>query len=65
MSYVRRYDKSRNSRIYLILSLIIFFIGSLIWIFCIFLTEGNVLPFGIISDPLTFIAVCLLARQRK
>lgn len=65
LSYLRRFDKSRNTKLYLITSLIIFFVGSFLWMILTFVGKGLVLPFGIISDPFTFIFVIFLARQRK
>lgn len=65
LSYLRRFDKSRNTRLYLITSLITFLVGSFIWMIFTFIGNGIVLPFGIVTDPFTFTFIILLSRTRK
>ena len=64
LSYLRRFDTSRNTRIYYIIGVTVLSIGSLIWLLITLGSPIN-LPFGIITDPLTIILVFCFAYRRK
>ena len=48
LSYLRRFDKSRSSLIYLLVGYFSFYFGSLVWIFADMITIHS-LPFAILS----------------
>lgn len=64
LSYLRRFDQSKNTRIYMITAGSTLFIGSLFWwLLNIFVPFS--MPFGIISQPAMIITFCLFAFKRK
>jgi hypothetical protein len=48
LSYLRRFDSSRNTTIYLIMATITFFIGGIAWMFISVVSPVS-FPFGLIS----------------
>ena len=64
LSYFHRFDKSRNTKIYLIASSIAFFVGAIIWIVVTSLSPIN-FPFESITSPLMLALVVLFAYNRK
>jgi hypothetical protein len=48
LSYLRRFDVTRNSNVYLITSTLLFFLGAIAWMF-ISIFNTFVFPFGLIS----------------
>lgn len=48
LSFLRRFDSSRNTTLYLILATITFFIGGVAWMFISIASPVN-LPFGLVS----------------
>ena len=63
LAYLRRFDTSRNTYVYIITSSILFFLGAISWYFT---TLGPVaLPFGLISWPCMFGLVCVFAYRRR
>ena len=64
LSYLRRFDSSRNTNVYVVTYLIMFFSGSILWmILSIF--SPIALPFGIIAEPLILIFIPFFAWKRK
>ena len=64
LSYMRRFDSSRNAKVYMITSLLIFFFGSLLWmILSVF--SPVALPFGVIAEPLILLLIPFFAWKRK
>lgn len=64
ISYLRRFDTSRNTNIYLITSGILFAMGSLTWMLSSVISSVP-LPFGLIAEPAMIGLVCLFAYNRK
>ncbi len=64
LSYLRRFDSSRNTNVYLVTSAILFLIGGVAWVFVNIPAEVT-FPFGLISEPLMFGLVCVFAYQRR
>lgn len=48
MSYMRRFDTSRNTKVYIITCVTVFLVGSLIWM-AISVATSQSLPFGLIA----------------
>ena len=64
LSYLRRFDLSRSTNIYLIIGLISFYFGSLMWML-IDMETIHSLPFAIITEPVTILIVCVQAFRRN
>lgn len=64
ISYLRRFDKSRGTFLYLIIGYVSFYFGSLIWMI-IDMSTKHALPLAIISDPILTIAVVMFAHKRN
>ena len=64
LSYLRRFDTSRNTHVYLVTSAILFLIGGIAWVF-VNLPAEVTFPFGLISEPCMFGLVCIFAYQRR
>ncbi len=64
MSYMRRFDDSRNTKIYFITCISMFFVGSLVWLAMSIATEES-FPFGLVAEPATLGFVALFAWKRK
>ena len=63
-SYLRRFDASRSTRLYLIIGCVTFFIGGISWMF-LSIASPVTLPFGFISEPCMFGLVCMFAYRRR
>ena len=64
LSYLRRFDSSRNTTIYLIIATVTFFIGGIAWMFISVVSPVS-FPFGLISEPFMFGLVCIFAYRRR
>lgn len=64
LSYFHRFDKSRNTNIYVITSSVAFFAGSMLWIIITSFSTVN-LPFQSVTEPAMLILVILFAYNRK
>ena len=64
IAYLRRYDYSRDSRLYFVLGNILFVISTFLWISIQSITV-HALPFSLITYPFLFIPVLILAYQRN
>jgi len=64
LSYLRRFDVTRNSNVYLITSTSLFFLGTIAWMF-ISIFNPFIFPLGLISEPCMFGLVCLFAYRRR
>ena len=63
-SYLRRFDTTRNTTVYLITTTVLFLVGSIAWAF-INTASPVSLPFGVISFPCMFGLICLFAFRRR
>lgn len=64
LSYLRRFDTSRNTRVYLITATVLFLLGGVAWVF-VSIPSAVTFPFGLISEPCMFGLVCVFAYQRR
>jgi hypothetical protein len=64
LSYLRRFDSSRNTNVYLITSSILFFVGGIAWMF-ISIANPFTFPLGLVSEPCMFGLVCIFAYRRR
>ena len=64
MSYMRRFDSSRNTTVYLLICVGFFFIGSIIWML-ISIFSSDSWPFGLIAEPLILAFIAFFAWKRK
>lgn len=64
VSYLRRFDQSRSTRIYLTTAVATYFIGSVIWWIANALSYYP-LPFDAFCEPIMIIAFTLFAFKRK
>lgn len=64
LSYLRRFDSSRNTNVYLITSTGLFLAGSIGWMF-ISIANPFIFPLGLISEPAMIILVALFAYKRR
>ena len=64
MSYMRRFDSSRNTNVYLITSVVLFLFGALMWMFVSIISPYS-WPFGLIAEPLMISLVSFFAWKRK
>lgn len=64
MSFLRRFDVSRNTNIYFITAVGVFIAGSTVWMF---ISIGSIhsWPFEIVTGPLMIILVTLFAYKRR
>jgi hypothetical protein len=63
-SYLRRFDTSRSTNLYLITASATFFLGGIGWMF-LSIASPIEFPFGFISEPCMFGLVCLFAYRRR
>lgn len=63
-AYLRRFDTSRNTKVYLVTTTVLFLVGSIAWAF-INTASPVSLPFGCISFPCMFGLICLFAFRRR
>lgn len=64
ISYLRRFDKSRGTYLYIIIGNISFYCGSLFWMICDMNTE-HALPLAILTDPIIVIFILFFANRRN
>lgn len=64
MSYMRRFDTSRNTNVYLITCIVLFLVGSLLWMF-VSVVSPHSWPFGLIAEPSMLGLVAFFAWKRK
>lgn len=64
ISYLRRFDKSRGTFLYLLIGYGSFYVGSILWM-VVDMSTRHALPMAIISDPVTTIAICFFAMRRN
>ena len=64
MSYMRRFDTSRNTNVYLITCITLFFAGSILWMF-VSIFSPHSWPFGLIAGPAILGLVSFFAWKRK
>ena len=64
MAYLRRFDSSRSTNVYLITSIICFFLGSLLWMLVTIVSPES-WPFGLIAEPANLALVSFFAWKRK
>jgi hypothetical protein len=63
-SYLRRFDTSRSTKIYLIIGTLTFLMGGISWMFISIITPVS-LPFGLISELCMFSLICLFSFRRR
>lgn len=64
MSYMRRFDTSRSTNVYLITCVVLFFCGSILWMF-ISIFSPHSWPFGLVAEPAMIGLVSFFAWKRK
>lgn len=64
ISYLRRFDKSRGTFLYLLIGYGSFYFGSILWMI-IDMNTHHSLPMAIVSDPITTIIICIFAIRRN
>lgn len=64
MSYMRRFDSSRNTRVYIITCVCVFLFGSLVWL-VISIVSKDSWPFGLIAEPAALSLISFFAWKRK
>ena len=64
VAYLRRFDSSRNTMVYFVVSMGCFLAGSILWMFLSILSPDS-LPFGLIAEPLNLFLVIFFAWRRK
>lgn len=64
VSYLRRFDQSRNTKIYLVTCIISYFFGSVIWWVCDTFSFYPI-PFDAICVPIMIISFTIFAFKRK
>ena len=64
VSFLRRFDSSRNTTLYVILATITFFIGGIAWMF-ITIASPVSFPFGLVSEPCMIGLVCVFSYRRR
>ena len=64
LSYLRRFDVSRSTNIYLKVGLWSFYLGSATWML-VDMGIRHSLPFGVISEPVAIAVICLVSRKRN
>ena len=62
-SYLRRFDTSRGTTLYLITVTVIFIVGGLAWMF-ISVASPVEFPFGLVSEPSLFGSIIVFAYRR-
>jgi len=64
MSYLRRFDVSRNTNIYFLTSITVFVIGSVVWMI---ISIGSVhsWPFEIVTGPTMMGLIVIFAYKRR
>ncbi len=63
MSYLRRFDSSRNTSVYVITVTVLFMVGSALWMVISVLSIHS-WPLGIVTGPTVLVAVSLFAYKR-
>ena len=64
ISYLRRFDQSRNTNIYLVTSIIAYFLGSIIW-WIVNAFSYYPIPYSAFCEPLMMITFSIFAFKRK
>ena len=64
MAYLRRFDTSRNTAVYMLTSVVCFFLGALLWMF-VSIASADSWPFGLIAEPANLALVAFFAWKRK
>ena len=64
ISYLRRFDKSKGTCLYLIIGYVSFYIGSILWMLADLATE-HTLPLAIIAAPISVAVVIFFAFRRN
>lgn len=64
ISYLRRFDLSRSTWVYLIIGYASQYLGSMVWLFIDSSTD-HTLPLGLICDPLLLAIVIIFAYRRN
>lgn len=64
MAYMRRFDSSRNTKVYIITCVSVFFVGSLIWML-ISIASKDSWPYGLVAEPATLGFISFFAWKRK
>lgn len=64
ISYLRRFDQSRNTNIYLITSVLSYFVGSVIW-WIVNVFSQYPIPFSAFCEPIMIITFSIFAFKRK
>lgn len=63
-SYLLRFDKSRSSKVYFVMFMVGYAIGSIVWVI-LNLATPFILPFGIITEPVLLIVIVLFSNRRN
>lgn len=64
MSYMRRFDTSRSTNVYIITCVLIFLVGSFCWMF-ISIASSDSWPYGLVAEPATLGFISFFAWKRK
>lgn len=64
MAYLKRFDNSRNTKIYLITCICTFLAGSLLWM-VLGAFSHFAYPFGLVSEPVMMAVFSFFAFKRK
>jgi hypothetical protein len=64
MSYVRRFDSSRNTNVYLITCTGLFVVGSFGWMFAS-IASPHSFPLGLVAEPAMIGLACIFAYKRR
>ena len=63
-SYLRRFDSSRSTNLYLLTASATFLLGGIAWMFLSIASPVD-FPFGLVSEPCMFGLICLFAYRRR
>jgi hypothetical protein len=64
MSYMRRFDTSRNTKVYIITCVCVFILGSIVWLVISIFSKDS-WPFGLIAEPAAIGLISFFAWKRK
>ena len=64
LSFLRRFDLTRSTLVYLLIGLISFYVGSIAWM-VVDMETVHALPFAIISEPVTLLVVMIQSTRRN
>lgn len=64
VAFLHRFDKSRATNIYLISSLVAYFVGSIIWNIISSFSKATI-PFDAVCPPFVFLTISFMAFNRK